>query len=295
MKQIKILFLVLVTLCLSACKSAQKEQVERERIITVTIEPQKYFAEQLAGDLFKIVTMVPAGTSPETYDPSPVQMTELAKSTAYFQIGKIGFENVWMKKIRKNDSGLLIFDNGSGINYIGSACTHSHGHSHTHSHDHGEDPHTWSSPKEALKIVENMYRAFVEIDKENEAIYTENFNRLKSEILKIDNIVADMISDADCKTFVIYHPALTYFARDYGFTQLCIEMDGKEPSPAQVRKLIENVKAENVKTIFIQQEFDQKNAELIAQETGCRLVVINPLSYNWVEETIRIANALMND
>ena len=308
MKQINILFLVLIALCFSACKG----HIEREKIITVTIEPQKYFAEQLAGDLFKIVTMVPAGTSPETYDPSPVQITNLAKSTAYFQIGKIGFEDVWMNKIKENDPGLLIFDNGAGINYIGSVCDHDHNHDHGHAHAHahgesddhhhhhhahegGVDPHTWNSPKEALLIVENMYKAFVEIDKENEKIYTENFNRLKSEILNTDSIVTSLLANADCKTFVIYHPALTYFARDYGFKQLCIEMEGKEPSPEQIRQLVETVKAENVKTIFIQQEFDQKNAELISKETGCKLIVINPLSYNWSEETIKIANALVNE
>ena len=313
MKQLNIFFSVLIALCFFACKG----QIEREKIITVTIEPQKYFAEQLAGDLFKIVTMVPAGTSPETYDPSPVQITNLAKSTAYFQIGKIGFEEVWMNKIRENDPELPIFDNGSGIVYIGSShgdvCEHghdhAHDHSHAHNHDHGHgesghnhhahasgaDPHTWSSPKETLIIVENMYKAFVEIDKENETIYTENFNRLKSEILKTDNIVADLISNVSCKTFVIYHPALTYFARDYGFNQLCIEMEGKEPTPEQIRQLVETVKTENVKTIFIQQEFDQKNAELISQETGCKLIVINPLSYNWSEEIIKIANALANE
>ncbi len=301
MKHLNFYFLVLITFCLFSCKG----KIEKERIITVTIEPQKYFAEQLAGDLFKIVTMVPAGTSPETYDPTPVQVTDLAKSTAYFQIGKIGFEDVWMDKIKKNDPDLLIFDNGDGINYIGSAHDHHHdhdhdhgdheGHHHGHAHAGGVDPHTWSSPKEALHIVENMYKAFVEIDNENEKIYTENFNRLKSEILKTDSVATELASKTSCKTFVIYHPALTYFARDYGFNQLCIEIDGKEPSPEQIRQLIEAVKSEVVKVIFIQQEFDQKNAELISKETGCKLLAINPLNYNWSEETIKIAKALADE
>ncbi len=297
MKHLNFYFLVLIAFCFFSCKS----KVERERTITVTIEPQKYFAEQLAGNLYKIVTMVPAGTSPETYDPTPVQITDLAKSSAYFQIGKIGFEEVWMDKIKKNDPELLIFDNGSGINYIGSTHDHHHDHDHgDHDHHHhahagGVDPHTWSSPKEALHIVENMYKSFVEIDKENEKTYTENFNRLKSEIVTTDSIVTELTSKASCKTFVIYHPALTYFARDYGFNQLCIEIDGKEPSPEQIRQLVEAVKTEGVKTIFIQQEFDQKNAKLISQETGCKLVVINPLSYNWKDETIKIAKALADE
>ena len=84
-------------------------------------------------------------------------------------------------------------------------------------------------------------------------------------------------------------------ARDYGLTQYCIETDGKEPSPEQLKTLIETAKAEGIKTVFIQQEFDKKNAELITKETGCRLIIINPLSYNWGEEILRIAKALSDE
>ena len=270
-------------------------KVEKKRMITVTIEPQRYFAEQLSGGRFEIVTMVPAGTSPETYDPSPVQMADLAKSSAYFRIGKIGFEEVWMEKIKKNNPGLSVFDNGSEIGYLPSSEQHDHHHDpdcRHQAHDATVDPHTWNSPKEALKIVENMCRALIEIDRENEKTYTENLERLKTEILNTDRIVAELIAKTTRKAFIIYHPALTYFARDYGLTQLCMEIDGKEPSPEQLRTLIETARSEEVNTIFIQQEFDQKNAEIIAAETGCRLLTINPLSYHWSEETIRIAKAL---
>ncbi|GHU89182.1 zinc ABC transporter substrate-binding protein [Bacteroidia bacterium] len=291
-----IIIIILILICFLSCTG----KVEKNRIITVTIEPQRYFAEQLSGGLFKIVTMVPAGTSPETYDPSPVQMTDLAKSSAYFQIGKIGFEEVWMDKIRKNNPGLPVFDNGSGISYIISAEDHDQDHSdHSdhrhHAHAGGVDPHTWSSPKEALKIAENMCKTFIEIDKENEKTYMENLKRLKTEILKTDSIVTELISKVSCKSFIIYHPALTYFARDYGLNQLCMEINGKEPSPEQFRLLIETARSGGVKTIFIQQEFDRKNAEIIAAETGCKLTIINPLSYYWSEETIKIAKALSDE
>ena len=74
--------------------------------------------------------------------------------------------------------------------------------------------------------------------------------------------------------------------------QLCIEMDGKEPSPAQLKALVEAAKRHNAKVVFVQQEFDQKNAEIIARETGCILVPINPLDYNWSESMLTIGKAL---
>ena len=94
------------------------------------------------------------------------------------------------------------------------------------------------------------------------------------------------------KAFLIYHPTLTYFAQDYGLTQIAIETDGKEPSPAQLVRLIRLCKEKQVRTIFVQQEFDRRNAELIAKETGTHLVDINPLSYEWKEEMLKIARTL---
>jgi zinc transport system substrate-binding protein len=256
----------------------------------VTIEPQRYFASQLVDTFFTVETMVPPGTSPETYDPSPSQMAGLALAKAYFRIGYIGFEQAWMDKLKANQPNVKFFDNSKGISLI---KTDDHAHE---GHHHGNvDPHIWSSPREAPAIVKNMYDALVEIDPGHEAIYTENRRKLTEKITETDEKIADILKSSSQKAFIIYHPALAYFARDYGLNQYCIENDGKEPSPEQLKRLVESVKNLQIKTIFVQQEFDRKNAEAIAQETGCKLVVINPLSYDWNEEMIRIAQALADE
>jgi len=269
---------------------ACSNKVQKENIITVTIEPQRYFAEKIIDTIFRIECMVPAGTSPETYDPTPAQMAKLARSKAYFCIGHIGFEEVWIEKLKQNYPHIPFFDNSEGISLIT-------GHSHTdgHCNEDGVDPHTWSSPKAARLIVQNMFEALVEINPANEILYNANLQILFEQIDLIDEQITQIIENTSQKAFIIYHPALTYFARDYGLTQYCIEIDGKEPSPEQLKTLIETAKNEGIKTVFIQQEFDKKNAELIAKETGCKLVVINPLSYNWEEEMLRIAQALSDE
>jgi zinc transport system substrate-binding protein len=283
----KISFLTIGLLLLFACSKNRQQ----ENIITVTIEPQRYFAGQLVDTLFRIENLVPAGTSPETYDPAPGQMTDLAHSKAYFRIGHIGFEEVWIDKLQKNFPQVQFFDNSEKIHFISS--THRHeGHHHEHE---GLDPHIWNSPREALTIVQNMYDALVTIDPANEKLYSGNLQKLRNEITDIDVKITAILQNSSQKSFIIYHPALTYFARDYGLTQYCIEMDGKEPSPEQLKNLIETAREKAIQTVFIQQEFDQKNAEIIARETGCKLVVINPLSYNWGEEMIRIAQALSDE
>ena len=271
----------IIILLLFSCSN----KVQQENIITVTIEPQRYFAEQLTDSLFQIECMVPAGTSPETYDPTPAQMAKLARSKAYFCIGHIGFEKVWMDKLKQNDPQILFFDNSAGISLISS----------DHSHEEGVDPHVWSSPKTARLIVQNMYSALLEIDPANKVRYTANLQRLLEYIDGIDEKMTQILQKSSQKAFIIYHPALSYFARDYGLMQYSIEADGKEPSPEQLKTLMEIVKEKGVKTVFVQQEFDRKNAELVAKETGCRLMTINPLSYDWGEEMLHIAQALSDE
>jgi zinc transport system substrate-binding protein len=284
-KYISVSFLGIV-LFFTAC-SNRTEQGNR---ITVTIEPQRYFAERLTDSLFEINTLVPPGSSPESYDPSPRQMTQLAGSKAYFCIGHIGFENAWLDRLKQNNPRLLFFDNSKGIHFL------LHEDEDVHNHPHSAiDPHTWTSPKEVRIIVQNMCEALVEIDPANSAAYRQNLEKLLQEIDEVDQTVQAYLSHSSQKAFIIYHPALTYFARDYGLTQYAIETDGKEPSPEQLKKLMDTAKMAAIKTVFIQQEFDRKNAEIIARETGCRLAVINPLSYCWKEEVIQIAKALSDE
>lgn len=286
MKHINYLLIALFSLLLFSC--ANKSAVGR--IVTVTLEPQRFFAEKIAGDKYQINCVVPSGQSPETYDPTPQQMMDISRSVAYLQIGHIGFEQVWMKTIRENNPQMEVFDLSHGMNLLKSADHHEHDHPH-----HGVDPHIWSSITGAKVIAANTLKAFQAIDPKNEAYYLANYNALMEEIEETEEAVNQLIKPLVSRTFIIYHPALTYLADEYRLTQLCIEMDGKEPSPAQLKELVETAKNYNTQVVFIQQEFDQKNAELIARETGCRLVRINPLAYDWKKEIIHIAKALADE
>ena len=85
MKEFKVLISALFVLILMACGDKRAD----ERIVSVTIEPQRYFAEKIAGDKFKINCVVPAGQSPETYDPTPQQMVQVGKSQGYLRLSLI--------------------------------------------------------------------------------------------------------------------------------------------------------------------------------------------------------------
>ena len=281
----KKLISILTLFILSACGNTT--QKSEKPILTVTLEPLRYFTEAIAGDNYEVVSMVPKGNSPESYDPTPQQLVNLSKSQAYFRIGYIGFEQAWMKKLEANCPDMKVYDTSQGIDLLRDKG-HWHG---DHFHEGGVEPHVWNSTQNALIIADNIYQALCELDSTHQEDYQKRLDVLKQTIRQTDANVRTLLENAD-STFLIYHPALSYFARDYGLKQVSIEEGGKEPSPAQLKALIETCRNENVHTIFVQQEFDQRNAQLIANELGVNIVSINPLSYDWVKEMIRIAEAL---
>lgn len=296
----KTLLLLGSCLLLAACtggRATKSDNNEDDKpIITVTLEPQRYFTEAIAGDKFKVVSMVPKGSSPETYDPVPQQLVSLGDSKAYFRIGYIGFEQAWMDRLMNNTPHIQVFDTSKGIDLILNNDDHNHRHDLGDGHDthiHAVEPHIWNSTTNALIIAGNTYKALSRLDKANEVYYMARYDSLCQRIQQTDSLIRQQLAVPEAgKSFMIYHPALSYFARDYGLHQISIEEGGKEPSPAHLKELIDLCKTEDVKVIFVQPEFDKRNAETIAQQTGTRVVPINPLSYDWETEMLNVAKAL---
>lgn len=302
----KYLYLVLLSALVVACVSGTKTKEEGERVLTVTIEPQRFFLDHIVGDAFTVNTLVPPGTSPETYEPAPSVMVDMAKSDIYFMVGDLGFENAWSERLAENNPNLRIVNCSNGIDRMEGECHH-HDHGDAHSHDHGDDhdhghfhghshggidPHVWSSPSASKVIVKNMLEAVVELDPDNADTYRANYEMLVAKIERTDSLIRDLLSEVPSKSFIIYHPALGYFARDYGLQQHSMEFEGKNPSPAQIRALVDLAKKEQINTVFIQREFDTKNASVMAKEIGAEAFEIDPLRYEWDEELLNIASIL---
>ena len=281
---------VFVGMGLTSCSwSTEKDS----RIVTVTILPQKFFAEQIAGDRYEINCIVPAGSNPEAYDPSPSHLVHLGKSEAYFRIGQIGFEMAWMDKLEQNNPSMKIFDTSEGVHMLTGVHTHEHD-GKTHSAV-IVDPHIWCSPKNAYIIARNMYEAFVQLDPKNRDYYAANYETLLSRIAKVDSAVTAELDSVQGRAFAIYHPSLSYLARDYGVVQLCLENDGKEASALYLKQAVEAARACDVHVVFVQKEFNARQVETFATEIGAHVVTINPLNYDWETEMINIAHAIANE
>lgn len=249
-------------------------------MITVTVEPLRYFTEQIAGDKFDVVTLVPKGGSPETYEPTPQQMVDLANSELLIKVGNLGFEQTWMRRLQDNSHHLIVIDSSEDIQRING------------DNNAMPDPHTWMSTTNALVIAENIYRALRLVDVKDSLYFKERLSALRKTILDTGVEIGAKLDSLPCKTFLIYHPSLTYFANDYGLTQLAIEEDGHEPSTMALRSLVRRAKEEGVKVMLVQREYMNRDVMMVEKETGAKAVVINPLNYNWREEMTGIADKL---
>ncbi|MCB6901263.1 zinc ABC transporter substrate-binding protein [Hoylesella buccalis] len=272
----KYLLLLTVTLILASCTTNPQDT---RRKITVTIEPLRYFTEQIAGEKFVVNTMVPQGGNPETYEPTAQQMVKLAESDLYIKVGNIGFERTWMKKLSQNAPHTIIIDSSEGIELAHS----SHG---------VTDPHTWMSTNNAKQIARNIYEALVSINARDSASYRRNYEALIDTIEATDMRLREQLTRDKSQAFLIDHPALTYFARDYELLQIPVEEEGREPSAAQLKKTIQLAKDKKVKVMFVQKQFETRSTKIVSQEVGAETIAINPLSHNWSEEMVSIAKKL---
>ena len=264
-----------------------------DNLIVVTIEPLRYFVDRIAGNGYTVETLVPEGSDPESYDPTPTQMMRLSEARLYFKVGYLGSEIMWEKTIAEVMKGGELIDSSEGFDYeLSGGCDGHHHHEGHHHHHAMGDPHTWASVSGARVIAKNIKKTLAVTYPANSELFEQNYKALLSEIDSVEQEVTALLSPVKHRGFMIYHPSLTYFAREFGLKQFPIEAEGKEPSPYQLRKLIDTVRSEGVQLIFIQREFDKKQAGSIAKETGCRIVEIAPLSYHWTEEMMRIARSL---
>lgn len=308
--------------------------------VTVSIIPQKYFVEKIAGDTVTVNLMVQPGSDPETYEPKPQQMASLEKSDIYFAIG-VPFEDVWLERFKKQFPALFIAKTEQGIEKIAMAAHHHHehedhadhkdhdheehadhdheheehadhkdhdheehadhdheehadhkdhdheehaDHDHEHHHHHHEgmlDPHIWLDPILVKTQANNIYNALVQKYPKNKELYKTNLDKFLAQIDTLHGYLTKKLEKVKGEKFMVYHPAWGYFAKRYGLVQESIELEGKEPKPKALEGLINEAKEEGIHTIFVQPQFSQKSAKLIAKAINGRVVSMSPLSFDW--------------
>jgi zinc transport system substrate-binding protein len=276
----KIAIFMLLAILLIGCS---RDNYDNTRSIFVSITPLKMLVEEVTCGDFPVEVLVPEGASPETYDPTARQLTAAGDAQMLFTTGLITFEQNLVKRIA-NDANIV--DLSEGITILHGSCTHNHG-----THKHGIDPHIWTSPRALYTMVSTIQREVMERYPDSTK-YNTAAQQLLERIKALDIECGDKITENGVKTMMIYHPAYTYYARDYNIKQVAIEHDGKEPSPRQLTALINEAMANNIHYIFIQPQYSADKVKPLAKECGAEIVVTNPLASDILSEIERVTELI---
>ena len=301
MKKFKRYFLAFSVIFFAGCIFLQSAWAQDPIKVFVSIVPQKYFVEQIGKDLVDVQVMVEPGASPATYEPKPGQMAAISKAALYFSIG-VPFENAWLKKIASANPGMRIVHTDERIQKVPISAHRHHDEGehyekddNVHKADHHEDgipdPHIWLSPPLVVAQARSILTALQEIDPSHHFVYETNCNTFLLKVMRLDAELKGIFAGKQGLRFMVFHPAWGYFARAYGLEQVPIEIEGKEPKPAQLKELIDYAKEKNIKVVFVQPQFSAKSAQQIAREIGGHVVFANPLAENWMENLRQQAEA----
>lgn len=303
---------VYITLCMltvlfNVFASGGKDKEQNSKpVFAVSILPQSYFVREIAGDTIDLLVLVGEGQSPHSYEPTPVQIAKLSAAKTWVLSGT-DFETSFEKKVMSQFPSIKIVDGTKGITFRElKEWEEEHDHHHDEeddhdvhaveqsgeAHEHDADRHTWLGKENAKIMAFHIYESLVEINPAMKDVYTERYETLLSSIDNTFSVLHKQLKDLNGKSILVFHPSFGYFLDEFGIRQLSVETGGKEPSARVLAELIERAKKENIPAIFVQKQFPVTAAQKIAAETGAKVVALDPLSADWLNNLQAIGNAL---
>ena len=270
----------------------QEKNISDKPIIAVSILPQKYAVDRIAGEFIETIVLVGEGQSPHSYEPTPQQMSRLASAKAWILSGT-DFEQALIGKITALYPNLLIVDGTEGVTF---RLIEAHDHNKDEHHDENSllyDKHTWLSYEPYKILIGHIYDTLVSIDDNNKEIYEQNKNELLSEIDTLFSALYTSLAPLKGSTVFVYHPSFGYFFDEFGIIQEAVETGGKEPTAKNLVALIEEARKDNVKAIFVQSQFPAQAAKNVADAVGAKVLPLDPLAYNWIKNIESMASVLL--
>ena len=289
--------------------------------VFASVVPIQTFVEKIGGRHVDARVMVRPGFNPHTYDPTPQQISALAGAALYVRTG-VPFEKAWMARIRSANSEMKVFDarDGIALREMEAHDHDDHGHSADHrteaDQDHGhdahdkhkkqgkhaehgsregdhdgheeKDPHVWTSPLLVRHMIGAIRDKLTELAPAHAETFARNHDAFAAELEVLDRELHAQLDPLQNRRFMVFHPAWGYFADSYGLTQVSIEREGKEPGARGLAALIDQAKKDKIKVVFVQPQFDKRQARQVAQAIGGVVIAVDPLAADYVDNLRRV-------
>ena len=279
MKRAIYIFIVsLVVLSLFGCSTTTDKTDQNKLIVAVSIVPEQTFVQAVAGDLVEVITMIPSGSSPETYEPTPLEMEKFSDADVYFAIG-----------VPAEETNILPNAQGMNIVMLNEEVAKTYP---TLMLGDEADPHIWLSIKRVKLMITLIADELGRLDPDNQATYQQNAEAYIASLDDTDVMIRDLLANDVGSKFIVYHPAFGYFANEYGLEMFSLEEEGKEATPQHLQEMIDLAKSENIKVIFYQSEIDSSQSEAYAEEVNGIATQLEPLSGDYINNLIKMASTI---
>lgn len=246
--------------------------------VVTTIPVLKDLVEQVGGPYVRVSSLLSGYENEHTYAPKPSDLVAVRKARLLFEVG-LGLE-VWVSSLVKTagSPSLLIVTTSKGIGLIRDPPDHDGPIHNSGDSEHG-NPHIWLDPENAATMMRHIAEALIKVDpahaaefRNNQAAYLRKLDQLRIEL-------NDRLRRVPDRRMIVHHPAWPYFARRFGFQIMGTiqSQTASEPSALQLQSLIETIKKNRIKVIVSEIQLSQKLPDLLAKETGARVVVLTTL------------------
>lgn len=277
----------------------------------VSVEPQRVLLQEIVGDCHTVSTLLSNGANPESFEPTVRTRMAVDAAPVFFATGLLPFENSLRQSLSDK---VTVVDCSEGIEKIYGTHGHEHYHGEGEDADHGAhgdadhgddhdghghadleaDPHIWVSVRNARVIARSMLQAMQKLEPENAGYYAKNFERLDARLDSLDKAYSAAFAalPASQRAFAVWHPSLSYFARDYGLEQIAVGFENKEKSPRHIAGVVEQAKAHGVRVLFYQAETDSRQASTLNDAMGTQMVTLNLMDAGWLDALDKVKQAM---
>lgn len=267
-------------LCIISQNKRKADNSHRLQVIT-TLFPTYDFARQVAGDRADITLLLPNGEEAHGYEPTPQDMIRIKQADVFIYVGEE--LEPWAAQLAPNlrRQGVMVIDLSQSVNLLlEEEEEQGEGHEQNHQdHHHTYDPHIWTSPVNARRMVEEISSKLQEIDKNNASYYMESAKKYSAQLLKLDKQIRQMIENTS--NHMIYFGgrfALHYFFHEYGLEEIAAyDSCGEEaePNAKRIANIIEKMQENEAKVIFYEELVDPKAARIISKETNAKVLLFH--------------------
>jgi zinc transport system substrate-binding protein len=281
----------LLALGLAACTPPVSRANEATPLIGVSVAPQAWLIERLAGPAVRVMVVVPPAASPETYQPTDLQVSRLMSALAFFRIGMPFEQGPWLAALA--DSGRLeIVDQRVGLDLLPLDSGHP-AHTGTAGDGDDSDPHIWLTPRLLIDQARTAAAELARLDPPNASLYDQRLRSLEAELTTLDADLRSALAPLAGTSFFVFHPSWSYFARDYGLRQVAIELSGKDPTDAELTALARLARQAGARVIFVEPQSSGRAAEAVAEAVGARIETLDPLAFDVAATLRHTADALL--